>query len=249
VSLLPAILAQRGVLPGPFERFMPLALPAVFGPTIAAVYVTWRESGRDGVRALFARFRIRGVGSGWYVFALAYTTVIYAAGVAVYSLFGHAPIAWAYFPAKAEHVMGMLVVPFAEEVGWRGFALPRLQRDHSRLSACAILAVVWALWHTPMFLVSGYGGTMLALAYAYILAGCVLFSWVFNRTSGSLLIAWLMHVGAHLNAPTHAIPPNMTAVAVAVVAVNVAGVLVVAFDRAAWTASVSGAANASPAGA
>lgn len=238
VCLLPALLAQGGVLAAPVERFMPLAAPAAFGPLLAAVYASWRESGRDGVRALFARFRIRDFGAHWYVIALVYTTVIFGAGVGVYKSFGGgAPVAWAYFPANAEQVAGMVMVPFAEEVGWRGFALPRLQRQHSHLRACAILAAFWALWHTPMFLLVGYRGTMLALAYANILLGCVIFSWAFNRTRGSLLIAWLLHVGAHLNTPTHAIPASVAVMAIFVCGVAVVAALLLAVDWRAWMAS------------
>src|SRR5262249_9148136 len=68
--LLPGVLAQRGVIPGPVERYLPLSLPATFGPLLAAVLVTRFESGAAGTRALFRPLRTWRVGAIWYLVAL-----------------------------------------------------------------------------------------------------------------------------------------------------------------------------------
>ena len=90
--------------------------------------------------------------------------------------------------------------PLLEEIGWRGFALPRLQRRHGPLVAALVLGVLWALWHLPQFLVptwaasSGGGGVSgIALFVLVAVAFSVVLSWVFNNTRGGLLIVVLVH--------------------------------------------------------
>jgi membrane protease YdiL (CAAX protease family) len=84
---------------------------------------------------------------------------------------------------------------FTEETAWRGFALPRLQKNHSALSASLILGLLWGLWHIPLFLIPGSAQE----AYPFIgfilliLPTSILFTWIFNHTKGSVLIAGLFH--------------------------------------------------------
>lgn len=86
---------------------------------------------------------------------------------------------------------------YGEEVGWRGFALPRLQEKHSPLRATLVLSVFWALWHLPLFAYRpGYASMDLAGAAGWlfsIVAGGVLFTWLFNGSRGSLLACALFH--------------------------------------------------------
>ncbi len=86
---------------------------------------------------------------------------------------------------------------FGEEVGWRGFALPRLQEKYSALTATLILSVFWAGWHLPIFTYRpGYASMDMAGAVGWffsIVAGGVLFTWLFNGSKGSLLVCALFH--------------------------------------------------------
>jgi uncharacterized protein len=70
-----------------------------------------------------------------------------------------------------------------EEPGWRGFALPRLQRRHSPLVATLLLGLLWGLWHTPLY---GPLGFVLPLVLAFY------YTWLYNRT-GSVLLCILLH--------------------------------------------------------
>lgn len=91
--------------------------------------------------------------------------------------------------------------PMAEELGWRGFALPRLQRKMNALNASLILGLVWALWHLPAFWVPGAAlGLEQALTFGsiglYVLdvvGISIVFTWLYNSTRGSLLIDFLFH--------------------------------------------------------
>jgi membrane protease YdiL (CAAX protease family) len=232
---LPAVLAQRGVVAGPVDRFMPLAALGSFGPLLAAVVVSRFGPGGGGVRALFRPLRTWRVGAVWYLVALGLFAAIHVAGTAVYTLFGGSDAgSWLYLPENGQHVAAMILIPIAEEPGWRGFALPRLQERYSALKASLLLGVGWALWHTMMFVLQGTSPFTFAVSMVNILAGSVIFSWIYNRTRGSLLIAILAHVGAHLDNPTRALPGNATPFVVYTVAICVAAIALVVGDRRVW---------------
>jgi membrane protease YdiL (CAAX protease family) len=234
---LPAFLAQRGIIPGPMERyFIPMGLGA-FGPLLAAVLVARRGAGRAGVRALFRPLRTWRVGLRWYLVALGIFGGIYVAGTAVYlALGGTGAGPWIYPPDNAERIAALLVFPVGEEIGWRGFALPRLQERHGALAASLMLGVAWAFWHTLMFLLAGLSPIMFAISIGNIVAGSVIFSWIYNHTRGSLLLAILAHVGTHLNNPAHALPGALTPFVIFTVGVCAVACALVLLDRAAWRA-------------
>ena len=89
--------------------------------------------------------------------------------------------------------------PLLEEGGWRGFALPRMERLHGPLLASLIVGVLWALWHLPEFLVSSWtasmGGGILSIILFTLgaITFTIVITWVFNNTRASLLLAILVH--------------------------------------------------------
>jgi membrane protease YdiL (CAAX protease family) len=89
----------------------------------------------------------------------------------------------------------LFVLVVGEELGWRGFALPRLQERYGGLRASLILGVLWAGWHLPNQFIPGlefYGYGFGAFAL-YVVAMTVLFTWLASQTHGSVLLAWLFH--------------------------------------------------------
>jgi len=229
----PVWLAQRGILAGPPERYMPLVGLGAFGPLIAALIASRVEGQR-----LFRRLPRGTVGAGWYLVALGLFPAIQVVGVAVHAALGGSPPRVLYLPESGQHIAGMVMMPLLEEPGWRGFALPRLQARHSKLTASLILGALWAVWHTFMFLTAGIALTaaVFALLCANILFGSIAFSWLYNRTAGSLLIAVLAHVSVHINNPTHALPGNVTPFAVYTAAIAAFAIATLVFDRRAWQA-------------
>jgi CAAX protease family protein len=229
---LPAVLAQRGLIPGPVERFMlPVGLGA-FGPLVAAVLVSRFESGGAGVRALFRPLGIWRVGWGWYVVALGLFAAIYVAGTAVYTLLGGTAAGpWFYPPENGQQIAAMIVFPLAEEPGWRGFALPRLQRRYGAVKASLLLGVAWALWHTMMFILQGASAGTFSIMMVNIVLASLVFGWLYNRTQGSLLLAILLHVGAHLSNPTHSLPAKVVPFVIYTVAMGVAACALLLRDR------------------
>jgi membrane protease YdiL (CAAX protease family) len=231
---LPAVLAKEGLIAGPVERFMLPAALGGFGPLVAAILAAGLETA-GGVRALFARLRIGNVDVIWHVVALGIFAGIYVAGTAVYRAFGGTDAGrWLYPPENAQHVVAMIVMPLVEEPGWRGFALPRLQPRHGALGASLLLGALWAFWHTMMFILQGATPLIFAVSIANIIAGSVVFSWLYNHTRGSLLIAILAHVGVHWNNPYHALPQKMTPFFVYTIAIAIAACALVLGDRKVW---------------
>jgi uncharacterized protein len=175
------------------------------GPTLAAFIMTATNEGRTGVRRLLGRFVLWRVGIKWYLFALLGVPLIMVLGTMVYSMdlpnlgaLGGPSYLLSYLATFA--LVIVLGGPLFEEPGWRGFALPRMERLHGPLLASLILGVLWALWHLPEFLVpswaasSGGGGVLgITLFTLTALTFTIVITWVFNNTRASLLLAILVH--------------------------------------------------------
>jgi hypothetical protein len=99
--------------------------------------------------------------------------------------------------------------PVAEEFGWRGYALDRLQVRYSALVSSIILGVVWGLWHLPLFFMQGQDMYRNAPVWGFILGTVflsVLFTWIYNNTGKSILAVLLFHTMGNLS---HFIFPAM----------------------------------------
>lgn len=203
----PGVFAQRGLLPGPMPLYLGLAGLGIFGPLIAATLLAYREARGAGVRALVAPlFRWR-VHPGWYLLGLLVPGALLALLLAGLNLAGrHGPTL--YFPAGG--MLGFaLVISVAEEVGWRGFALPRLQQRFGAFAASTLIGVLWCLWHIPMFLGQGVPLELLIVMLLSFMGACLLLTSIYNGTGGSLLLAAVAHLGAHLNNSHRALPDDV----------------------------------------
>lgn len=204
---LPAWLAHHGVIEGPQERFLPLVGLGALGPLLAAILAARLES-RGGVRALFRplfRWRVPLV---WYLVALFLPGGLLLVGMTIFSFFGGSGSGW-YPPDEAARWVALLFFPLGEEVGWRGFALPRLQTRLGPLGASLLLGALWCAWHAMMFDLSGMSPTMMVGLLPFFMAGSVFFTWLWNRTEGSLLLAVLAHAGTHLNNSNRPLPAEV----------------------------------------
>ena len=175
------------------------------GPTLSAFIMTATTEGREGVRRLLGRLVLWRVGFRWYLFALIGVPLIMILGTMVYSMslpnlgaLGGPSYLLSYLASFA--FVTLLGGPLFEEIGWRGFALPRMERLQGPLLASVILGVMWALWHLPEFLVptwaasSGGGGIVgIALFTLTAITFTIVITWVFNNTRASVLLAILVH--------------------------------------------------------
>lgn len=198
-----------------------LAIFVGWGFVVATLLLTGLADGRAGLRELGRRLVRWRVSWYWYLVALAGFAVVDAAAVGLAALWrGAAPDfgdVYARTLFGADNNIWVFVLPFllfdavanGEELGWRGYALPRLLRRHGALVASLLLGCVWALWHLPKFLV--VGGTHEGFGWFLldVLAKAVLFTWLFNHTRGSLLLAIIFHASINTSA---IFLPVMTAV-------------------------------------
>lgn len=235
LGLLAPTLAALGVLSGPPDAYMAGAPPAVFSPAIAAVIAARREGGWPAVRAMLRGLRAWRVSPIWFVLALTLPAIVYAAGRAVYGLVpGAEAVPWIFLPERPEHIAALFLIPIGEEIGWRGYALPRLLARHGAYRATAYLGVLWALWHVPMFISAGDAPLVVLVELAFIAIGSAVFTWFYRRTSGSLLLAVLLHVGVHLDSPTRALPASATPLYILTAAYLVLAIALPMLDRRAF---------------
>lgn len=181
----------------------PSILPLLvgYGFVVAAILMTGILDGRDGVRVLLRRFLVWRVGARWYVVVLCGPAAIYLTAVALHVALGGSlgePLITRILPSMSLALALPIFFLFdvttnGEEIGWRGYALPRLQARRGALAASLVIGGVWAFWHLPKLLNDGGPGYPIWLFLLETTAKAVLFTWVFNGTAGSLLTVSLLH--------------------------------------------------------
>jgi uncharacterized protein len=233
LSQLPAVLAQRGVIPGTVESYLPLIGLGMFGPLLAAVIAASLESGREGRRALFRQLRFSTRSTGWYLGALAFPGGVLAIGMAIFGLLG-GDGSWFYPPKAAPAMVALFVGPLAEEIGWRGFAYPRLLERHGALKASVILGLLWGPWHLMMFLLVKLEPSTLAIMIPYFVAGSVIFTWFYHRSGSGLPVLIFAHAGSHLSNSHQTLPANIAPLVVQLIGFSIVAVLLVTLDREAF---------------
>ncbi len=173
--------------------------PALFGPALAAIIVVAVADGRAGLRDLLGRVARWRVGARWYAAALALPAVLALAALGLHVVLGG---------QGSFELGGLSVLNFAvfvlivgEELGWRGYALPRLLDQRSALTASLILGVLWSAWHLPTFFVRGapQHGLPFSAFVLLTVAHSVVFTWVYLHARGSVLIAILLHGAINLS--------------------------------------------------
>ena len=158
--------------------------------------------GRPGVRRVLRRLVQGRIGLRWYLAVLALAMLApLAVGVSIL-MGGDTPVvdntifgvlflfAFMIFPGSA----------LGEEIGWRGFVLPRMQARHSALKASLLIGILWAPWHLPLWL-TGSEGHPISLYVPFVVAvvaSSVFYTWLYNNTGGSLLIVVLYHAASNL---------------------------------------------------
>jgi len=174
-----------------------LFLLGTVAPSLVALWLARRSAGNAGTSALFDRVFAWRVGARWYAFALGYMATIKLA-VAVahrfitgeWPLFGQEP--W-YILLAAVPVS--TVVQAGEEIGWRGYALPRLATRLGFGGGSVLLGLLWSTWHLPLFFIPGIDkhGQSFPLYVIQAVALSVAMAWLYVHTNGSLLLTMLMH--------------------------------------------------------
>ncbi len=179
---------------------MILFLLGLWGPGLSAILVAAFTRGKAGLKELFGRLKYRRGSARWFLtagflwMAISLTAALAYATVTNQTLSFHGN-QWA-------RIFSLLTaaLPYffwgCEEIGWRGFALPRLLSRWNALFASVILGLVWGVWHLPMFIFSIKGlnpGMPFYLYLIYTVSISVVMTWLLNHTQGSLLVAIFFH--------------------------------------------------------
>ena len=189
-----------GRLPGdPLPALVagPLFLLGTFAPGLVALALTDRTEGRAATTTLFGRIFRGQVDLRWYLFALGYMPAIKLSAALVHRF---ATGQWPRFGDTPWYVMAAAIsvsmwVQAGEEVGWRGYALPRLAARVGLGPASIILGIIWAAWHLPLFFIPAGDtlGQSFPLYMLQVIPVSVTMAWLYWRTNGSLLLVMLLH--------------------------------------------------------
>ncbi|HEX8172527.1 MAG TPA: CPBP family intramembrane glutamic endopeptidase [Thermoanaerobaculia bacterium] len=169
--------------------------PNPLGPFVAALIASAIVYGRGGVKELLAKIVRWRAGVDAYLFAIVTPLLLCAFAVLVTYGFGRGamrvqPLVWT--DVIERFVFIFLFIGLGEEPGWRGFALPELQKGHSPMHATLILAAVWAVWHLP--LLGSEFPLQVVPPFLVSLLGAALFqTWLFNRSRHSVLVQMILH--------------------------------------------------------
>jgi len=200
---LPLVAVKQGWIDAPIPFW--LHYLASFGPTASALAVTAWTAGTQGLRELWSRVTHWRVGWRWGLFSVLSPVFVFALSMpVVYLLKGAWPNLRLLGEVSYLPRLGLAVLPlwlltfgFGEEIGWRGFALPRLQKTMSVSKATLALGLMWVLWHIPAFFYhetyQGMGWVILTGFVFGVLCGAVLLTWLYNGTGGSILMVALWH--------------------------------------------------------
>jgi membrane protease YdiL (CAAX protease family) len=229
---------------------MGLYLFGLLGPLVAAVLVSALLYGGAGVRALLAkgakwRFPLR-----WYLVAIFSIPLLNLLNVVLF--YDSVPPDMGWLVVVPVLIFGQIWVVIAEEFGWRGFALPRLQDRFGSLGASLILGPIWALWHLPMFFIEGspqYSDNIpvsLAMYTVIITFTTIIFTMIYNRSGGSVLACMLLHAFFNIAAFTIQVPPDVNITALLIIALGVVSIWFLDRPFFGSTASNSDVAESSP---
>ena len=161
-------------------------------PSLVGILLTALFLGKSGLGELFRRLGQVRNPLIWYAVVLLLIPAIQLVAIGIPTLLGLTSIAFV-FPVGTV-LAAIFVAALGEELGWRGFALPRMQARQQALAASLLLGVLWGLWHLPLEIARGISPLGYLDFVLYIIGFSVLFTWVYNNTQGSLFLMVLFHV-------------------------------------------------------
>lgn len=197
---------------------MLLYFAGILGPTASAIFVTERSEGLTGVKhllssALHWRFSLI-----WYLFSVLIVALLKFVNIGFQIKAIPIPSQWVtqwiHYPLVL--IFSQLWVIIGEEYGWRGYALPRIQKLFGPLGASLVLGFLWASWHLPMFFIPGspqYTDSFFHSFPKYLLIvtfWSIIMTMLYNRTNGSVLVCMIFHAFLNIAAFTIRMPREAT---------------------------------------
>jgi uncharacterized protein len=173
----------------------PLFFLCVYAPAIAAFIIVAHHGGKKGLKRFFSRIFLWRCSLGWYAFLIIGIPIIFYAGSAIKGNLFENPFPFSSIQSMFMAVAFSFIKGPVEEFGWRGLALPLLQRKFAPIRAGLILGIIWGFWHLPAFLLNGTQQN--EWSFTPFFAGCIALSVIvtalFNASRGSILLSALFH--------------------------------------------------------
>jgi membrane protease YdiL (CAAX protease family) len=186
-----------------------LLLLGVTGPMATGITFTYLTRDKEGRRDYWKRvIDFKRIPAIWYLVIFLFVPAMHVIAALLDLLMGGGGSTWGEAARGAvsnplsliASILFATLIPFIEELGWRGYVLDRLQEKRSALISSLILGVVWSLWHLPMFFIEGsyqaglgIGTLEFWLFFLSIVPLTFVFTWIFNNTGRSTLGVILFH--------------------------------------------------------
>ena len=206
---LPSILSPTGggrTSTGNIElHILILEIIGNFGPLVGAVSLTFINEGKEGIKQLWKRFWNFHIKKKWVIVifllfpimsGIAFLTAIFTEGLILELIWLSQPwllILWFF-------MLFTFAGGLAEEFGWRGYAIDRLQAKYNALYSSILLGVIWAFWHLPFWFVSGSSHQKSSFLWflVFVIFLSILYTWIYNNTEGNLLASTIFHAMSNL---------------------------------------------------
>lgn len=171
-----------------------------YAPTLAALLVAAYTGGGRALLRQAAKWR---VGMLWYLLALVGPIILILLADLIYVVLGGAPPKpWLVVPSGFAFLGPLLAGSLGEELGWRGFAQPRLQNRYSAIWASILIGIVWSTWHLwPVVTPEGFSHLTagdVVQTYIRLISTSIVYAWAYNSTNGSLFLVMVAHAGHNL---------------------------------------------------
>ena len=216
----------------------PFIVFAVLGngmTSLLGILLTALLSGKTGLAELFGRLGRARAPLIWYAVVLLLIPALWLAAAGIPALLGLATITFVF---SGLTVLGGLGAGLLEELGWRGFALPRMQARRPAFTASLLLGALWTSWHLPLTIAMGLPLTVVGVirflfSLLMLTTWAVLFTWVYNNTNSSLFLMVLLHAVAYITGSTVQ-PSNWIGSALLLILTWATVTLIVTTAGAAW---------------
>jgi membrane protease YdiL (CAAX protease family) len=200
IAYAPWVLASYDMFPS--EIVFIFVIVGGVSPTIAGIIAARLEYGKGGIKFLFDQFSRKGFSKLWFLAAVLLPLALAACAILLWSMTGGM---YALDLMKLAEFPPLLIVSFLmnmwEEIGWRGYALPSLQKKHNALISSLIVGIFCALWHWPHFAVKDSAMAVNYHNYLWFAVFTLLYSisytWLYNYTNGSLFTVSLYHASTN----------------------------------------------------
>ncbi|MBD3406098.1 MAG: CPBP family intramembrane metalloprotease [Candidatus Lokiarchaeota archaeon] len=196
IGYLPMVLAEYGMFSQ--DIVAPFLLLGGGSPTIAAVITAILAFGGDGAKNIFSGFTREITQKPMIVVAILLPFITFYAAIALMVIAGSSLL---FLDASYAVFLPILLSNFLmniwEEIGWRGFGLPTLQKTQNAFVSSIILGIVWSLWHWQYFVIPNsaqieiYGNFLIFSIHTIVVT--ILYTWIYNSTNGNLFSVTLYH--------------------------------------------------------